>query len=152
MKKFLIILLFAAFSAVSAKAQTVRALTSANAAALVPTIDTVTNTGTKLMTLVTPFSGPKQTTSVSAVCRLISGTGAGTVTLLGSIDGVNYSTIAASQLQGSQTATFTLTNVTNQSYVFVLPNGAFKYFRLNCTGSGTESITISGNVYSVTNN
>jgi hypothetical protein len=148
MKK-LVILSFMVFAlGMSAFAQ--KALISSNAAALIPTVDTVTNTGSKYMTLPlsTPVTGPKQTVTISAVATLISGTGAGTVILQGSIDGVNYSTIAASQLQGAQTATFTLTNVSSQVYHWVVLGAPFPYYRINLTGSGTEVISIAGKLLS----
>lgn len=150
MKKFLIIAVIC-LSAFTLQAQTLRAFLSSNAVALIKTVDTVTNTGAKSMTLPLALGGPRQTTVVSAVCNLLTGTGAGTVILQGSIDGVNYATIAATQLQGSQTATFTLTNVANQSYNFVLPNCAFRFFKVTLTGSGTETITIAATVYCVSN-
>lgn len=148
MKKLLMIAI-TCLIAFSVNAQNgARSLISSNASALIPTVDTVTNTGVKTMALPATqiVKGPKQTTTVSAVITKISGTGAGTVVLKGSNDGVNFSTIASTQLQGGQTATFTLTDVASQAYHFVVLNNPFLYYETVTTGSGTEVISVKGTV------
>lgn len=148
MKKLLIFAVVCLFAFTASAQNGAKALISTNTAALIPTVDTVTNTGVKTMTI--PASqivkGPKQTTTVSAVITKISGTGAGTVVLKGSNDGVNFSIIASTQLQGGETATFTLTDVASQAYHFVVLNNPFLYYQTVTTGSGTEVISVKGTV------
>lgn len=149
MKKLGLILLFGALIFSVSKVQAQRSLLSSNAAALIKTVDTVTNTGVVNMTLpvTQPVIGQHQTITVSAVITKISGTGAGTVVLQGSTDGVNYETLAASQLQGAQTASFTITNVASQVHYFVVEKAGYKFFRTVTTGSGTEVVSVKGAVY-----
>lgn len=151
MKKLItLIALVFAFS-ITANAQNyAKSFISASATAIDKTIDTVTNTGVINMTLplATPVRGPRQTVTVSAVVSKISGTAGGTVILQGSIDGVNYSTVAATQLQGGETATFTLTNVASQTYHWVVLNAPFLYYKTTITGTGTVVESIASKVLS----
>lgn len=143
MKKLSLILLFGALIFVAPKVNAQSTLITANTAALIPNIDTVTNTGVKSMTSGVVKSS-WHTVTVSVVLNKISGTGAGTAILNGSIDGVNYSPVAASQLIGAQTASYTITNVANQSYNWVVAQSPFLYYQVTVTGSGTEVLAING--------
>lgn len=96
-----------------------------------PTIagDTVVNTGTVNKT----FSSTGATRGVVVQTNLtkISGTGAGTVGVYESLDGVNYKLIGSAS---------TITDVTNQSFIFFLTVPIARYIRTTYTGSGTESM------------
>lgn len=94
--------------------------------------DTITNTGTvsKFITLSGGYNG----TAIQVNIALISGTGAGTVQMQGSLDGVTYVNIGSA---------FTITNVANQSQVFYIANPLPYKLKVLCTGSGTESAQVS---------
>lgn len=121
MKKFLF-LLIALVSAVSLNAQTVTKM---------PLVagDTIVNTGTssKIFTASAGYSGGV----IHVVLNKISGTGAGTVQVQGSLDGVNYVNLGSA---------FTITNVATQSQVFYLTAPLPHYVKVLSTGSGTESV------------
>lgn len=150
MKKLIVLITLVFAIGMVANAQNfAKSLISSNAAALDKTSDTVTNTGVINMTNTgNVVRGSRHTVTVSAVVSRISGTAGGTVILQGSNDGVNYSTIAATQLQGGETATFTLTNVASQAYHWVVLEAPFLYYRTQTTGTGTEVIGIKGTVMS----
>lgn len=149
MKKLSLILLFGALLFIVPKVQAQRSLISANVNALIKTVDTVTNTGVINMTLPTvqKVVGQYRTVTISTVVTKISGTGAGTIVLQGSTDGVNYETVAASQLQGAQTASYTITNVASQVHLFVVEKAPYLFYRTQTTGSGTEVVSVKGTVY-----
>lgn len=94
--------------------------------------DTIKNTGTvsKFITLSGGYNG----TSVQVVLSKISGTGAGTVQLQGSLDGVNYVNLGSA---------FTITDVATQSQVFYVTNPLPGKIKVLCTGSGTENVLVS---------
>ena len=96
-----------------------------------PTIvgDTVANTGTQAKVIAT--SGGFSGAAVQVVLTKLSGTGAGTVGLYGSLDGVNYVQIGSN---------FTITNVTTQACTFYVSAPLPQYIKVLTTGSGTESI------------
>ncbi len=118
-------------------------------------LDTVTNAGTK--TLKSPIlSQNYQTVSVDVTITKTSGTIAGTVTLQGSIDGTNFSTVLtafvetpASQAPYTVTgaATYTATNVATQTKIFTLNGNRYNYYRISYAGSGTMVGTIKGNLF-----
>lgn len=108
--------------------------------------DTVTNTATAYLT--SPNSlGAKQTTGVQVVCTKISGTVAGTISLLGTVDGTNYKAIL---LQGVSTAlnTYTATDVASQTFIFMVPNNPYLKYRVSWTGSGTMAASFSAKMLS----
>lgn len=86
---------------------------------------------------------PANTVSIQAVIAKTSGTLAGTVTVQGSIDGVNYETVNASLVLPTP-ATYTVTDVATQSKTFVITGSPYLYYRLSWTGSGTMVGTLSG--------
>lgn len=94
----------------------------------------VTNTGTATSTIAV-----KQVSSlvtVQSVFTKTSGTLGGTATLQGSLDGVNYTTIAtAATVAGA--STYTVTDVATQSVIFVVKNQGYYYYRISWTGTGT---------------
>lgn len=94
--------------------------------------DTVTNTGTasKIFTISGGYSGAV----IQAIVTKLSGTGAGTVQLFGSEDGVNYKQIGAD---------YTVTNVTTQSQIFYVTAPLPKFVKILETGSGTMSAVLT---------
>lgn len=77
------------------------------------------------------FTGAYKGIAVQVVISKISGTGAGTLTLQGSLDGTNYVAIGSA---------YTITNVATQSITFYVAAPIPAYVRVSTTGSGTESI------------
>lgn len=94
--------------------------------------------------------------SIQFVGTKISGTVAGTVTLQGSLDGTNYSTVKTVYLKSygikpystDGVATFTATDGTSTG-IWTLIGSPYEYYRLSWTGTGTMSGIIKG--YLLTN-
>jgi hypothetical protein len=86
---------------------------------------------------------PANTVSIQAVIAKTSGTLAGTLTVQGSIDGVNYETVNASLVLPTP-ATYTVTDVASQAKIFVITGSPYLYYRLSWTGSGTMIGTLNG--------
>lgn len=102
------------------------------------TVDTVTNTGTNYLQNKYLVSGSAQSVTIQWYASKISGTIAGTVTLQGSLDGINWVTITGNNtVNNVSISTYTATNVTSQSYVWVLQNNPFPWYRVTWTGAGT---------------
>lgn len=91
--------------------------------------DTVANTGTlaKVITTTSGYSG----TAIQVNIAKLSGTGAGTVGIYGSLDGVNYVQIGTN---------YTITNVATQSCNFYVAAPLPQFTKVLITGAGTESI------------
>lgn len=106
--------------------------------------DTVVNTGTK--TVNQEVRGWYETVNIQVVATKISGTVAGTMTLQGSNDGSNYSTIDTAIVK-SRYSTFTATDVATQTTHFVIEGSPYRYYRVSWTGSGTMSARIYGYVW-----
>lgn len=124
MKKVLFLLLvIAAGFASHAQQATVIALAAG---------DTVNNTGTAEKVI--KVTGGYQGIAVQAVVTKLSGTGAGTVQLFGSLDGTNYKQIGSD---------YTVTNVTTQSQIFYVAGPLPVYVRVLETGSGTMSAVLT---------
>lgn len=125
--------------------------------------DTVTNTGTNFLTTGYPqltsytsatYSGsavaittPALTTTVQANLTKISGTVAGTVTLQGSLDAANWTTVTGTTT-GVQTGAFTATNVASQATVWTLVNSPYRFYRVTWTGTGTMAASMTAFVWS----
>ena len=107
------------------------AATHAQTSVKFPTIvgDTVVNTGTqsKVIAVTGGYSG----VAVQVILTKLSGTGAGTVKVQGSLDGTNYKDIGSA---------YTITDVTTQSCTFYVTAPLPQYVKVLTTGSGTESI------------
>lgn len=100
-----------------------------------PVINTATVTSTLKVT-----DTYKQVT-VQAIITKVSGTIAGTLTLQGSLDGVNYFTIpTAATVAGA--ATYTATDVATQSATFIVNGSSALFFRVSYTGTGTMNATV----------
>jgi hypothetical protein len=121
MKKILFVLIaLIGFTAVNAQRATVMPLAVG---------DTIANTGTasKIITITGGYSGA----AIQVVLTKISGTGAGTVKLMGSNDNTNFTQIGSS---------FTITDVASQNTVFYVSAPLPVYVKVLATGSGTESV------------
>lgn len=112
------------------------------------TSDSVTNTGSAY--LKAQVSGVGTITVACAITK-ISGTGAGTAVLQGSLNGTNWQTISlasglvqAAGSTGVANDTFTLTNVTTQSCSWFLAHNQYSYYRVYIVGSGTELLSLTG--------
>ena len=90
--------------------------------------DTIVNTATVDVTLTVAGSYDKGV--IQVINTKLSGTGAGTSILQGSVDGTNYIPID----------TITHTNVTTSTGVFTLTLPEYPYYRVRSTGSGTMSV------------
>lgn len=123
MKKLFTLLTLVMF-AFMANAQLAPLISTTNNKAL----DTVTNTASK--SLVVAVSGPQSIVTIVATVTKISGTVAGTVRLLGSIDGVNYTAADAT--------TYTATDVAGgQSTSWIVTPSKYVNYKVTYTGTGT---------------
>ena len=122
MKKILFLFAAVVLITISAKAQSVVTMPLAAG-------DTITNTGTasKVFTASAGYSG----VIVQVNLTKLSGTGAGTVQMQGSLDNVTYTNIGSA---------FTITNVTTQAAYFSISGPLPYYIKVLSTGSGTESV------------
>ena len=127
MKK--IVLLFVALLSINfvAKAQITKALTVASTS--------ITNTGTATLTAVA--SDVYKQISFQVNITKVSGTVAGKITLLGSLDGVNYKRVGGldSVVLADQAVNVGLLKLADCPY---------NYFKLQTTGSGTMVATNAG--------
>ena len=101
----------------------------------------VTNTATVACSL--KVSNAYNAVTVQAVVTKTSGTIAGTVTLQGSVDGVNYETVPVSLVAGGA-STYTATDLALQAKTFVITGSPFLYYKLSYTGSGTMVGSLAG--------
>lgn len=104
--------------------------------------DTVTNTGTNYLITRTPIGGYASTVSITWTATKQTGTVAGTVTLYGSVDGVNFVAITGNLgLNQTSIATFTPTDVATQTKTWVLQNNPYSWYEVSWTGAGTMAAT-----------
>jgi len=137
MKKFIFLLAFVAL-AFSANAQVV-----AMKATTGNTSDTVTNTGTEVLSA--QVNGYNKVVTVQVLITRLSGTLAGNVVLQGSLDGTTYTTLTQ-VAQPSNNDTVTLTNVAATSCIYVIEPSKYLYYRVSVTGSGTMTARISAKI------
>jgi hypothetical protein len=118
------------------------------------TLDTVTNAGTKTLTM--PISLPYKTISIGVTVTKVSGTLGGTVTLQGSVNGVNYVTVPTSFIETPNTqtpyttggaATYTVPDYSAPTKIFTIIGSPYVYYRVSYTGTGTMVGTIKGNIF-----
>lgn len=95
--------------------------------------DTITDAGTALLTT-KPVGGPGTVTVQVNVIK-VSGTVAGTITLLGSLDGLTFKAIPTRETQTSVT-TITAANATG-TYLIRLPDSPCKYYQISWSGGTT---------------
>lgn len=110
--------------------------------ASVTTLDSVTNTGTGVMTC-KRVAGPGTVTIQVNVIKK-TGTVAGTITLLGSLDGVNFKAIPTRE---TQTAIATITAAdASGSYMWRLTDSPCLYYQVSWTGAGTMFATFTATI------
>lgn len=95
--------------------------------------DTITDAGTASLTT-KPVSGPGIVTIQVNVTK-VSGTVAGTITLLGSIDGLTFKAIPTRETQTSVT-TITAANASG-TYLIRLPDSPCRYYQISWSGGTT---------------
>jgi hypothetical protein len=111
--------------------------------------DTVTNAGTGFVQIkLTQPLGPKlcNSTVLTVIATKISGTVAGTITIMGSVDGTNYKAIGTNDTQTSVT-TATATDVASQIFTWRLAGSPYPWYRISWTGTGTMAGTLSGKMF-----
>lgn len=126
MKKFVLLFVFAltVFAAQAQKGSAVKLPLAVG--------DTIVNTGVVTKTI--KYTGGYTGTSIQVVLSKLSGTGAGTLIIQGSDDGVNYKAIGSA---------YTITDTATQSQVFYVTAPLPTYIQARATGSGTESVVMS---------
>lgn len=146
MKKFILmavglIIIMVAASTIDAGAQMRTFLSEYSSA-----IDTCTNTATVTLHIRNPGAGSE--TAVQVVIDELSGTTGGTVSLLGSLDGINYKALT---VRDSTLAlpTFTPADAAAaQSFIWRITGNPVPYYQLSYGCTGTMSATISGKMFS----
>ncbi|HEY4288265.1 MAG TPA: hypothetical protein VGN00_14270 [Puia sp.] len=131
MRKFVLSLFIAAIAFFSPPLQSqaqVSLISTGNSLAK----DTVSGTGVKI--LATRVPGYQATVGIQVNVTKISGTLAGTILPVASIDGVTYFPAGS--------GTFTATDVTSQGVLFAPPLG-YLYYGVQWTGTGTMSGSIT---------
>lgn len=98
------------------------------------TTETVTNTGTAFLQ-VSRF-GQRGQTVIQATVTKTSGTLGGTMTLQGSVDGVNYKAMTVAEAS-TAIPTYTVTDVASQTQIWRLTGNPFPFYRVSWTGTGT---------------
>lgn len=104
--------------------------------------DTVVNTASKACSLKVVKS--YKSVTIQANVTKISGTVGGTITLQGSVDGVNFVTCDTAAFVSDGPATYTATNSASQSKAWIVSGAPYTWFRLNYVGTGTMSAIIKG--------
>lgn len=139
-----IITIFALALSINANAQTKTLVNSALTTS--PTI-TVTNTGTSdLVNLLAVNSTSGTKVSVQVVATKTSGTVAGTISLLGSIDGTNYKAILLEEV-ATAVNTYTATDVASQTFIWRLSSNPYPYYKVSWTGTGTMVATATAKLF-----
>lgn len=103
--------------------------------------DTTDNTAESYVTL--GVERWYNTITIQSVVTKISGTVAGTVTLQGSLDGTNYNTVDSNYCT---VTSYSPTNQTTNTKLFVVTGSPYRYYRLSYTGAGTMSASHRGYV------
>lgn len=110
------------------------------------TSDTVTNSATAYLTSRAQTRVGVLYTTIQVVATEISGTTGGTITLQGSLDGVNYK--AALVLEDTTAVpAYTATDVASQTFIWRLYGNPYTYYRISWTGTGTMSDKFTGKIY-----
>lgn len=139
--------MFVGLVAFSAKAQVVASLYNPLGTNL--TSDTLTlssATGTIYLTTRELKADLTYHTTVQVNVTKLSGTVAGTITLMGSLDGVNFKALTTLDTQ-TALATITATDATN-SYHFRVTGGSFLFYRVSWTATtATMSAKLEAKIY-----
>lgn len=116
--------------------------------------DTVTNTATKYLYYTNGLSAPQlkgvlHTSAIAITVTKISGTVAGTISVEGSLDGVNYYNVYNSHFAGSDISNYnyTATDVSTQTFRFAPPFWADLYLRVKYTGAGNMSAKVEAKLF-----
>lgn len=105
--------------------------------------DTVANTGTGVLYTKSRVSGPG-TVTIQVVVTKVSGTVAGSITLLGSLDGVNFKAIPTRE---TQTAITVITAAdASSNYSIRLPDNPYLWYAVSWTGTGTMNATFTAKI------
>jgi hypothetical protein len=134
MKKILFLIMLATVF-IAALPQKTEAQTSLISAGNSLARDTVTNTAAK--SWLGQFAGYHSTVTIQVDITKISGTLAGSLTVVASNDGVTYQAIGSA---------FTVTDVASQSTNFS-PTLGFRYYGVKWTGTGTMSGSLVAKLY-----
>lgn len=134
MKKLILIIALCSVGMAS-RAQT-QVYKSSNVNALIKTIDTVTNTGTKSMFQPLTFAGSGETVTVSTYNAVISGTMKGVATLWASTNGVDFSRVRSTALQGLQVDSLLL-DAAHPNYSWIVLHSPFLTYKVVTVGIGT---------------
>lgn len=117
--------------------------TLARLIAATATSDTVTNTGTGVLTT-KKVGGPNGIVTIEVVATKVSGTVGGTITLLGSLDGTNFTAL---NTQETQTALATKTaSDASANYHWRLNSSPFLYYQVSWAGTGTMVATFTARI------
>lgn len=117
--------------------------TLAKLIAATATSDTVTNTGTGVLTT-KKVGGPNGIVTIEVVATKVSGTVGGTITLLGSLDGTNFTAL---NTQETQTALATKTaSDASANYHWRLNSSPFLYYQVSWAGTGTMVATFTARI------
>lgn len=143
MKNFILktaLIAFAAFAILSPKESSAQVVQMTKVAAS----DTaVINTGTCIVYSI--VSEPRAVITLQASLVKNSGTGAGTVRVQGSLDGVSWLTLKLSGDVPADTVNVsTIANVTNQSFLWTIQPSKYLYYRLYALGTGTMNVRMKG--------
>ena len=91
--------------------------------------DTLTNTTGRTQFAI--VQGSNSSVTFQSLYTRVSGTAAGTITLQGSIDGVNWS--------GALGSAYTITDVASQVATFTVTPSTFQFYRIVVAPTGTQS-------------
>lgn len=141
-KLFALIFLFALALTINVQAQTVADMYSSYGTSSLK--DTVTNTATGYLTS-PAVSSSNRIVTVQVTCTELSGTTAGTISLLGSIDGTNFVALLAGETS-TAIPTKTALDVASQTFLFRVIDNPCKYYRVSWTGSGTMSDSFTAKI------
>lgn len=143
-KQFLLIVALVA-SVTFSQAQVADFFNPLSTAGVFPKSDTVTNTGTSFITCRVLRDFPVLYTTIQVNVTKISGTVGGTISLLGSLDGVNFKALNTRE---TQTALATVTAAdASSSYHWRIDGSPFLYYRVSWTGTGTMAASFSARLY-----
>lgn len=139
-KLFLFLMIFGVSVIANAQAPTAPVLSNNKIGNLLSTpshsvTDTITNTTVKNQYGL--IGGFNAVVTVQSIITKLSGTGAGSVKLQGSLDGLNWVQVGS---------TYTITDVASQTVAFTVSPSSYAYYRINVTPTGTQSQTIESKV------
>lgn len=104
------------------------------------TFDSVTNTGTAYLSTTAQLKSGVTSLAIQVVATKLSGTVAGTISLLGSVDGVNFKAATVAEAS-TAIPTWTATDVASQTFIWRLAASPYTYYRVSWTGTGTMLAT-----------